>query len=88
MKKVMMIAYHYPPKLSVGRLRTIEFEKYLPQFGWLPIIHTTKEKNSIIKANVYRSYDIKLNKLSDFFDVEPKIIVLALSELKKEGLII
>lgn len=72
MKKVMIIAYSYPPKLSVGGLRITEFEKYLPQFGWVPIIHTTKVRNkrekNEIKSNIYRSYDIKLNRVSDFLD--------------------
>ena len=33
-----MIAYHFPPAVNVGRLRTIKFCKYLPQFGWTPVV--------------------------------------------------
>nr|HID59939.1 hypothetical protein [Desulfobacterales bacterium] len=40
MKKVLMIAYYYPPLGGVGTLRTIKFAKYLPKFGWHPIILT------------------------------------------------
>ena len=41
MNPVLMIAFHYPPCAgSSGVLRTLKFSKYLPQFGWEPIILT------------------------------------------------
>ncbi len=40
MRRVLMIAYHFPPAGNVGRLRTIKFCKYLPQFGWTPVVLT------------------------------------------------
>ena len=34
-KRVLMIAYHYPPQAgSSGVQRTLKFSQYLPQFGW------------------------------------------------------
>ena len=33
-----MIAYYFPPAGSVGVYRTIKFAKYLPEFGWTPIV--------------------------------------------------
>lgn len=40
-KRVLMIAYHYPPlRGSSGIQRTLKFSQYLPEFGWEPIILT------------------------------------------------
>ncbi len=38
MKKVLIIAYFFPPLGGVGSLRTLKFTKYLPFFGWKPYI--------------------------------------------------
>lgn len=40
MKKVLMLAYHYPPDPAVGGVRTARFARYLPQYGWAPIVVT------------------------------------------------
>jgi hypothetical protein len=40
MKKVLIIAYYFPPLGGSGVQRTLKFAKYLPQFGWQPTILT------------------------------------------------
>jgi glycosyltransferase involved in cell wall biosynthesis len=42
MKKVLIISYFFPPRGSVGGLRIQGLAKYLPEFGWEPIILTPK----------------------------------------------
>ena len=42
MKKVLMIAYYFPPLGGGGTLRTVKFAKYLQKFGWEPIVLTVK----------------------------------------------
>ncbi|WP_256081136.1 glycosyltransferase [Massilia sp. YIM B04103] len=38
-KRVLMIAYHYPPmRGSSGIQRTLKFSQYLPQLGWQPLV--------------------------------------------------
>lgn len=38
-KRVLMIAYHYPPmRGSSGIQRTLKFSQYLPQSGWGPVM--------------------------------------------------
>jgi glycosyltransferase involved in cell wall biosynthesis len=38
-KKVLMIAFHFPPlRGSSGIQRTLKFSQYLPKFGWTPIV--------------------------------------------------
>jgi len=44
MKKVLMIAFHYPPfQGGSGVHRTLKFSKYLPQFGWQPLVLTAQQ---------------------------------------------
>ena len=41
MKRVLMIAYHYPPaSISSGIQRTLKFSTYLPELGWQPSVLT------------------------------------------------
>ena len=40
MKKVMMISYNYPPLAGMGMFRSLKFAKFLPLFGWEPIVLT------------------------------------------------
>lgn len=36
-----MICYHYPPAQNGGIERSIKFAKYLPKFGWRPVVLST-----------------------------------------------
>lgn len=40
MKRVLFIAYYYPPLADSGTQRPLKFSKYLPDFGWDPIVLT------------------------------------------------
>ena len=40
MKKVLVISYYFPPSGGPGVQRVLKFVKYLPQFGWEPIVLT------------------------------------------------
>ena len=35
-----MLAYHFPPSAAAGVFRTLRFVKYLPEFGWQPLVIT------------------------------------------------
>ena len=39
-KKVLIITYYWPPSGGSGVQRWLKFAKYLPEFGWEPIIFT------------------------------------------------
>ncbi len=39
-KKVLIITYYFPPRSSVASLRLKGLAKYLPEFGWKPVILT------------------------------------------------
>jgi len=43
MNRVLLIAFHYPPcSGSSGLLRSLKFSRYLPEFGWQPIVLTVR----------------------------------------------
>jgi glycosyltransferase involved in cell wall biosynthesis len=53
MKKVLFIAYYFPPLGMGGVQRSLKFIKYLPEFGWNPVVFTTG-------TMAYYAYDKKL----------------------------
>lgn len=42
LRTALFIAYNFPPAGGAGVQRSLKFIKYLPQFGWQPIVITTK----------------------------------------------
>lgn len=43
-RKVLMVAFHFPPAaMGSGHLRTLGFARYLPEFGWDPIVLSASE---------------------------------------------
>jgi glycosyltransferase involved in cell wall biosynthesis len=44
MKKVLIITYYWPPSGGAGVQRWLKFARYLPEFGWQPIILTVDPK--------------------------------------------
>ncbi|MDE3058075.1 MAG: glycosyltransferase [Bacteroidota bacterium] len=42
MKKVLIVTYYFPPSGGPGVQRVLKFAKYLPQFGWEPVILTVE----------------------------------------------
>jgi len=47
-KKVLIIAYNFPPQGGGGVQRTLKFSRYLPLFGWEPVILTVSNPDSPI----------------------------------------
>lgn len=60
-KRVLMIAYHYPPVgSSSGVHRTLKFSQYLPEFGWEPMVLTVNPR-VYEKINNHQLQDIPQN---------------------------
>ncbi len=73
-KKVLIITYYWPPSAGSGVQRWLKFAKYLPDFGWEPVIFTpenpdfdlqdetlTKEINpqlEVIKFPIWEPYGV------------------------------
>lgn len=56
MKKLLVVAYFFPPSGAVGVYRTLKFVKYLPEFGWEPVVLTVSNGKTPV-------YDESLMKL-------------------------
>jgi glycosyltransferase involved in cell wall biosynthesis len=48
-KKVLIIAYYWPPSAGSGVQRWLKFVKYLPQFGWKPFVFTPQNPSFELK---------------------------------------
>jgi glycosyltransferase involved in cell wall biosynthesis len=65
-KRVLVIAYHYPPLAGAGMLKTLRTTRYLAKYGWQPLVLTVKNPESYHRAanpipegvQVYRSWRI------------------------------
>jgi glycosyltransferase involved in cell wall biosynthesis len=48
-KRVLIITYYWPPSGGAGVQRWLKFSKYLPEFGWQPVIYTPDNPDFSIK---------------------------------------
>jgi hypothetical protein len=48
-KKVLIITYYWPPSAGSGVQRWLKFSKYLPEFGWEPVIFTPENPDFDLK---------------------------------------
>ncbi|WP_447977172.1 hypothetical protein [Candidatus Nitrospira bockiana] len=52
MTPVLLIAYHYPPAPAVGGVRPHAFARYLPGYGWSPIVLTVPTEDKEGRAGL------------------------------------
>ncbi|MBN1348203.1 glycosyltransferase [candidate division KSB1 bacterium] len=48
MKNVLIVVQAFPPRGGGGVIRMTKFVKYLPEFGWHPIVLTVKNQNRLM----------------------------------------
>jgi len=75
MKKVLIISHFFPPRPSIGSNRPGGLAKYLPKFGWEPVIITTtlpgptELKCQIIQTDYHKDFSYRIKK---FFKLNPE----------------
>ncbi|KFF13561.1 glycosyl transferase family 1 [Chryseobacterium soli] len=73
-KKILIITYYWPPAGGPGVQRWLKFAKYLPDFGWKPVIYTPENPSyplldesllkdipgdlEIVKTNIWEPYQL------------------------------
>ncbi len=78
MKKVLIITYYWPPTGGSGVQRWLKMSKYLPQFGWQPVIYTPENPeggaidNSLLK-DIPENLEVVKTKIWEPFEVYKKI---------------
>lgn len=45
MRTVLLMAYHFPPLTTSGMYRSLQFARYLPRFGWRPVVLTVRPES-------------------------------------------
>lgn len=85
-KRVLMIAFHYPPmRGSSGIQRTLKFSRYLPEFGWEPIVLTTNtraysstsnEQIGEIANQVHRAFALDTSRQLSAWGSYPAVLAL------------
>lgn len=99
-KKVLIISYYWPPSGGSAVIRWLKFSKYLPEYGWQPIVFTPLNPEApfqdeklekdipieaeIIKTKIWEPYN--LFKIFSGVKKKDKIQVGFLSEKKKPSL--
>jgi hypothetical protein len=48
-RRVLMVAYYFPPLGGAGVQRTLKFVKYLPEFDWQPVVLATKVSDARLR---------------------------------------
>lgn len=77
MKKVLIITYYWPPTGGSGVQRWVKFSRYLPQFGWQPIIYTPEnpEMTSVdesLAKEVPEGTPVIRRHITEFYDLYRK----------------
>ncbi len=49
MNKVLIISYYFPPAGGSAVQRILKFVKYLPEFGWHPVVLTARGKDYLLR---------------------------------------
>lgn len=47
MKRVLIISYYWPPNGGAGVYRWLKMSKYLPEFGWQPVVYTPENPERV-----------------------------------------
>ncbi|HEX7493825.1 MAG TPA: hypothetical protein VF346_06365 [Bacteroidales bacterium] len=74
MNKVLIITYYWPPSGGAGVQRWLKFSKYLPEFGWEPIILTVDPYyaaypilDKSLEKDIQESIEVYRTKATDWF---------------------
>ena len=60
MRRVLFISYSFPPSTEMGAYSCVQIARYLPLYGWEPVVLTVREKY-IDDAYLGRNYEGRVN---------------------------
>jgi hypothetical protein len=86
MKKLLIITYYWPPSGGAGVQRWLKFTKYLPEFGWQPVVLTVSPEDASYpqideslaaevspEVNVFRTPSFELYQLYKWFSGKKEV---------------
>jgi hypothetical protein len=72
MRRVLIVAYYFPPIGGIGSIRMARFAEHLPEFGWDPVVlaprdtpHALDKQLRYSAGQVVRSRSIELSRLGN-----------------------
>ena len=79
MKKVLIITYYWPPAGGSGVQRWVKFSKYLPQYGWQPVIYTPEnpEMTAVdhsLESDIPEEAVVVKRHITEFYSVYRKLM--------------
>lgn len=96
MKKVLIVAYYFPPSGGPGVQRVLKYVQYLRDFGWEPVVLTVRDGNfpardesllkeipegvTVIRTDIFEPYDF-YRKLTG----KEKGVAIDVNTIRKEG---
>jgi glycosyltransferase involved in cell wall biosynthesis len=79
MNKVLIITYYWPPSGGAGVQRWLKFSKYLPEFGWMPVILTVDPEYAAYPVTDYslsgdlpESVKVHTTRATNYFSIYKK----------------
>jgi glycosyltransferase involved in cell wall biosynthesis len=79
MNRVLIITYYWPPSGGAGVQRWLKFSKYLPQFGWEPVILTVDPRfasypaiDHSLEMEIPSELNVHKTKATDWFRIYGK----------------
>ncbi len=89
-KRVLIITYYWPPSGGAGVQRWLKFAKYLPEFGWQPVVYTPSNPEypsideSLLK-DVPESCEVIRQPITEPYDLYRKVVGLKSGEKIQTG---
>lgn len=79
MKRVLIITYYWPPTGGSGVQRWVKFAKYLPQYGWQPVIYTPENPEQLavdhtLEADVPSDTEIIKTHITEPYELYKKFL--------------
>lgn len=81
MRKVLIVTYYWPPAGGAGVQRIAKFCKYLPEFGWEPVILTVKNGKYAITDESLLPDVARVKHVHRAFSLEPHGVYRAIGGL-------
>jgi len=85
MKRVLIISYYWPPNGGAGVYRWLKFSKYLPEYGWQPVIYTPENPEVVAEdpallGDVAASVEVVKHPITEPFSLYKRFTGKAQSE--------
>ena len=98
MKKILVITYYWPPSGGPGVQRVLKYCKYLPKYGWEPIILTVSEGDfpvldkslglEVENFKVFKTKSFSFHKIFNFLNKKSNTPTFQLSSSDKDSLFV